>query len=195
MRKLKLQMQMSIVRYVAGPNGELEWITFSLDERASARLNELTDTSDTILLVRKMTDGFVDCWTCVLGNPESPQYSFTRKMVDIAKVVFSKTVKESKWANTNLANGELTEEVDNLKNRCGKDILVYGGADFVSSLIQNNLIDEYHLFINPVAIGKGMSVFGDSYEKLNLRFIKSETFSNGKVDLCCEPQKNLKETF
>lgn len=189
MRKLKLQIQMSIDGYVAGPNGELDWMTFSLDERASARLNELTDTSDTILLGRKMTDGFVNYWTSVSENPESPQYSFARQMVDIPKVVFSKTVKESKWVNTTLANGDIVEEVENLKNRSGKDILVHGGAGFVSSLIQNNLIDEYHFLINPVAIGKGMSIFGDSYERLNLRFIKSETFSNGKVEICYEPQK------
>ncbi len=189
MRKLKLQMQMSIDGYVAGPNGELDWMTFSLDEKALARLNELTDSSDTILMGRKMTDGFINHWSSVLENPESPLYSFARKMIDIPKVVFSKTVKESKWANTTLANGDIVEEVENQKSRNGKDILVHGGAGFVSSLIQNNLVDEYHFLVNPVAIGKGMSIFGDSYERLNLRFIKSEAFSNGKVELCYEPQK------
>ncbi len=68
-------------------------------------------------------------------------------MIDIPKVVFSKTVKESKWVNTTLANGGLTEEVEKLKSKSGKDILVYGGADFASNLIKNRLIDEYHFFI------------------------------------------------
>ncbi len=183
-------MQITLDGFVAGPNGELDWMTFSADDRASARINELTDSSDTILLGRKMTDGFVNYWTSVLDNPESPEYSFAQKMVNIPKVVFSKTVKESKWANTIVANSDLTEELENLKNQNGKDILVYGGANFVSSLIKNNLIDEYHFFVNPVAIGKGMSIFGDLAEKQNLQLIKSESFSNGEVELCYVPQKN-----
>lgn len=180
---------MSIDGYVAGPNGELDWMTFSRDHKPPDRINELVDTSDTILLGRKMTGGFINHWTSVLANPENPANSFARKMVDVPKVVFSKTVKESNWINTIMANGDIVEEVEKLKNSSGKDILVYGGAGFVSSLIKNNLIDEYHFFVHPVAIGKGMAIFRDSDERFNLRFIKSETFSNGIVEICYEPQK------
>ena len=62
-------------------------------------------------------------------------------MVDTPKVVFTKTLNESPWANTVLAKSDIVEEVNCLKNQTGKDILVYGGADFVSSLIKENLID------------------------------------------------------
>lgn len=190
MRKLKLQMQITLDGFVAGPNGELDWMTFSTDEKIADRVNELTDSSDTILMGRKMTDGFIDYWASVLDNPESPEYAFAKKMIDIPKVVFSKTVTESKWVNTTIANGDLVEEVEKLKNSDGKDILVYGGANFVGNLIKNNLIDEYHLIVNPVAIGRGMTIFGDSYEKLNLQLIKSESFSSGEVELFYAPQKN-----
>jgi dihydrofolate reductase len=189
MRKLKLQMQMTVDGYVAGPNGESDWMSFGTDEKITNRVNELTDSSDTILLGRKMTDGFVDYWTSVLDNSESCEYAFARKMIDIPKVVFSRTVKESKWTNTTVANGDLTEEIANLKNRDGRDIIVYGGADFVSSLIKRRLIDEYHLFINPVAIGKGLRIFGDSEQRLNLRLVKSEVFSTGEVELNYVPLK------
>ncbi len=182
-------MQITLDGFVAGPNGELDWMTFSTDEKIANRVNELTDSSDTILMGRKMTDGFIDYWTSVTENPESEEYSFARKMIDIPKVVFSKTVKESKWINTTVANGDLTEEVEKLKNSDGKDILVYGGANFVSNLIKNNLIDEYHLIVNPVAIGKGMSIFGDSETRLNLHLIKSDSFSTGEVELFYAPQK------
>ena len=64
-----------------------------------------------------------------------------------------------------------------------------GAERFVSNLIKNNLIDEYHLIVNPVAIGKGMSIFGDSETRLNLQFIKSETFPSGEVELFYAPQK------
>lgn len=163
---------------------------FSTDERIAERVNELTDSSDTILLGRKMTDGFINYWTRAADKPENPDYSFAQKMVNIPKVVFSKTVTESRWINTTVANGDLTEEIEKLKNSEGKDILVYGGASFVSSLIKNNLIDEYHLIVNPVAIGKGLRIFGDLEEKSKLRLIKSEAFSTGEVELFYEPQKN-----
>lgn len=190
MRKLKLQMQISLDGYVAGPNGELDWMIFEWDDKSRNRINELTDSSDTILLGRKMTDGFINYWTSVTENPESEEYSFARKMVDIPKVVFSKTVTESNWINTTVANGDLVEEIEKLKNREGKDILVYGGAEFVSNLIKNNLIDEYYLFVNPVAIGKGMTIFGDSETRVNLELINSDTYSNGKVEIFYKPRKN-----
>ena len=189
MRKLKLQMQITVDGFVAGPNGELDWMTFGTDDKLSDRINELTDSSDTILLGRKMTDEFVDYWTSILENPDSPEYSFAKKMVNTPKVVFSKTITESKWANTILANGDIVEEVEKLKNKDGKDILVYGGAEFVSNLIKNNLIDEYHFFVNPVAIGKGMEIFGNLEAKMNLKLISTESFDCGETEFIYEPQK------
>src|SRR5262245_53782325 len=93
MRKLKLQMQMTVDGYVAGPEGQLDWMTFAMDEHLIAFITQLTDTSDTILLGRKMTPGFVTYWEGVLGNPDSPEYAFAQKMVGLEKVVFSRTVQ------------------------------------------------------------------------------------------------------
>ena len=106
------------------------------DVKVKNRENELIDSSDTILMGRKMTDEFVNYWTKVVENPESPEYKFAKKMVDSQKVVFTKTLNESPWANTVLAKVDIVDEVNRLKNKTGKDILVYGGADFVSSLIK-----------------------------------------------------------
>ena len=98
-------------------------------------------------------------------------------MLDTPKVVFTKTLDESRWANTVLAKGNIVEEVNRLKNQVGKDILVYGGAGFVSSLIKDNLIDEYNFFINPTAIGNGMTIFGKSENKSSsLKLNHSQTY-------------------
>ncbi len=162
MRKLKLQMQITIDGFVAGPNGELDWMTVDMDDDKFLQdLNFFIDSSDTILMGRKMTDEFVNYWTDVVKNPKSREYAFARKMVDTPKVVFTKTLDESRWPNTVLAKGDIVEEVKKLKNRPGKDLLVYGGAGFVSSLIKHDLIDEYHFFVNPVAISKGMTIFSN----------------------------------
>jgi len=160
MRKLKLQMQITIDGFVAGPEGQLDWMTWNMDETLLAFINHLTDTSDTILLGRKMTDGFIKHWEHAVSQPESHQDSlFAQKMVDTPKVVFSKTLDHVDGQNVRVENGELNEALTQLKRAPGKDIAVYGGATFVSSLLENGLIDELNLFANPIAIGNGMRIF------------------------------------
>jgi dihydrofolate reductase len=185
MRKLKLQMQMTIDGFVARPNGDMDWMNPNKaidDDKLMPYTNSLIDSSDTILMGRKMTDGFVKFWTEEAKKPDSPWFLFAKKMVDTPKVVFTRTLAESPWANTVLAKGDLVEEVTRLKNQTGKDILVYGGADFVSSLIKENLIDEYNLIINPTAIGRGMTLFGKLEDKsLSLKLSHSQSYNCGIV--------------
>ena len=188
MRKLKLQVQMTVDGFVAKPNGELDWMTWNWDDKLKNYVNILTDSVDTILLGRKMTDGFISYWSSV--KPNSPEYTFAQKMVNTPKAVFTKTLDKSIWPNTELAKGNLTEEVNQLKKQNGKSIIVYGGASFVSSLIKNNLIDEYHLFINPTAIGKGLTIFNGLKSNLNLKLIKSTAFDCGIVVNQFEPKLN-----
>jgi len=180
LRKLKLQVQISVDGFVGRTNGELDWMTWNWDDELKNYVTELTDSVDTILLGRKMTKGFVSYWSSV--KPDSDEYEFAKKMLEKPKVVFTKTLDKSAWANTTLAKGDIAEEVNKIRRQNSKkDIIVYGGAGFVSSLIKNNLIDEYHLFINPSAIGKGMTIFGDINSKLNLELVRSKQFDCGIV--------------
>jgi dihydrofolate reductase len=134
-----------------------------------------------------MTDGFITHWSSVVDKHDEStkelreSYDFAKRMINIPKVVFSKTVDKSQWENTTLAKGDLVDELNKLNYKNGKDIIVYGGAGFVSSLIKNNLIDEYHLFINPTAIGKGLEIFKDVESKLSLKLVKSTAFDCGIV--------------
>jgi dihydrofolate reductase len=179
MRKLKLQMQITTDGFVAGPEGQLDWMSPEADDHALiARINHLTDTSDTILLGRKMTDGFVKYWEHAVTQRSSPEYSFALKMVEMPKVVFSKTQKHIEGKNVRVENGDLVEAVKRMKGQAGKDIIVYGGASFVSSLIQSGLIDELHLFVNPVAISNGLRVFK---ERTPLKLVTSTAYPSGIV--------------
>ncbi len=159
MRKLKLQMQITADGYVAGPQGQLDWMTWNMDAPLVAFINELTDSSDAILLGRKMTPGFISYWESVVEKPDSPELAFAQKMVGMPKIVFSKTVQRIDGKNVRVENGDLVPAVNQIKAQAGKDIVVYGGANFVSSLLQHDLIDELNLFVNPVAIGEGLRVF------------------------------------
>lgn len=189
MKKLKLQVQMTADGFVCGPNGELDWMSFDWGEDIAKYVNDLTDSVDTILLGRKMTSGFMTYWSQVVSDKSNPEYSFGRKMVDTPKVVFTKTLEKSEWDNTRLAKGNLADEIRNLKNQNGEDIIVYGGASFVSNLIKEDLIDEYHLFVNPTAIGSGMKIFEEVNGKKNLNLIKSIPFDCGVVLLHYEPKR------
>jgi dihydrofolate reductase len=131
MRKLKLQMQVTVDGCVAGPEGQLDWMTFDMDPELEAFINRLTDTSDTILLGRKMTDGFIKYWEHVVTQKDSREHSFALKMVGLPKVVFSKTLKHVEGKNVRVENGNVVEAVKQLKSQPGKDIVVYGGASFV----------------------------------------------------------------
>jgi dihydrofolate reductase len=187
MRKLKLQVQMSVDGFIAGPGGEMDWMTWNWDNKLKDYVNELTAPVDTILLGRKMAGGFISHWANAASDPNNPEYGFGKKMTDTPKVVFSKTLERSQWDNTEVVTGDLAEEIHELKNRDGKDIIVYGGAGFDSSLIKENLIDDYHLFINPAVIGSGMAIFA---ERKNLTLVKSISFDCGIVVLQYTPNKN-----
>ncbi|GGB20753.1 dihydrofolate reductase family protein [Puia dinghuensis] len=183
MRKLKLQVQMTADGFMAGPNGELDWMNMAMDEGFISYVTELTDSSDTILMGRKLAEGFIPYWTNVVANADDPQRPFGQKMVDKPKVVFSKTLSTSSWANTTVANGDLATEVKKLKEQKGKDIIVYGGSSFVSSLIKEGLIDEFHLFVNPVVLGNGMAIFRQLDATQKLKLVKATPLTTGSVIL------------
>ena len=189
LRKLRLQVQMSIDGCIAGPNGEMDWMVGLSDDETMKYAYKITESVDTILLGRKMIDGFISFWSDVMNKPDDPWYAFAKKMIETPKVVFTKTLDKSKWINTEIATGDLTDEIIKLKSRNGRDMVVYGGASFDSSLIKLGLIDEFLLFINPVAIGNGMTIFKDlnQIEKFNL--VKSIAFDSGEVLLHYEAMK------
>ena len=182
---------MSIDGCIAGPNGEMDWIVGLSDDKVIRYAYELTESIDTILLGRKMTDVFISYWSDVINKPDDPWHAFAKKMIETPKVVFTKTLDKSKWINTEIATGDITDEIIKLKRRNGRDMVVYGGASLDSSLIKLGLIDEFLLFINPVAIGNGKTIFKDLNEIQKFNMVKTIAFDSGKVLLHYEATKAL----
>jgi len=181
MRKLNLQMQITLDGFVGGPNGENDWVFIpgKPDPNSLLKIIEIADSCDTLLLGRKMTAEFCAHWENVVDTqPDSPWHPLAQLMVDHRKIAFSHTKTAIPGRNLEVENGDLATAVQALKNQPGKDILVYGGAGFVSSLISLNLIDEYYFIVNPVAIGSGLTIFK---ERKVMELESSTAYLNGKV--------------
>ena len=100
-RKLKLQVQISIDGFIAGPNGEMDWMEFGWDESLKRYVKELTETVDCIILGRKLAEGFIPYWAS--HSEEEGAEAFNK----LPKIVFSNTLKESKWENAQIAHGDI----------------------------------------------------------------------------------------
>ena len=181
MRKLKLQVQMSIDGFVStGPNDEQKWVTWAWAEIRPYVLG-LLDATDTILIGRKLAVDYIPYWQDVNTKPDDPMYEVAQRIVRAKKVVFTKTLDKSEWDNTELAKGDLSDEIKKLKNQSGKDMIVYGGSSFVSAIIKEGLIDEFHLFVNPVALGHGGPIFDQLENIQQLKLKKSIVYDCGIV--------------
>jgi len=189
MRKLKLQVQMSVDGYISGPNGEMDFLSRDWDDKLIKYVTELTEPIDTIVLGRKLAEGFIPHWAAAAANSADPEHAAGVKFNATPKVVFTRTLDKSKWDNTVLAKGDLVDEITKLKKQAGRDIIAYGGVTFVSGLVKQNLIDEYHLFINPTAIGKGSTIFKELDAMQNLTLVKATPCDCGIVVLQYEPKR------
>jgi dihydrofolate reductase len=183
MRKLKLQVQMTVDGYIAGLNGEMDWLTINWDDELKKYVTGITEPVDCIVLGRILAQGFIPHWA------SHPELEGADKFNSTKKVVFTKTLEKSEWDITVLAKGDLVDEITNLKRQPGKDIIAYGGATFVSALIKHRLIDEFHLFINPAAIGTGKTIFKELGSRQNLTLVKSISFDCGIVVLNYVPKR------
>jgi dihydrofolate reductase len=180
MRKLIMQLELTLDGFYAGPNEEFDW--FTLDQEAWQARVEQFGTIDTVLLGRKNYLGFGHYWPKVVNNPASTEIDikFSRWLDNIPKVVFSKTLEKAEWKNSRLVKSDLAEEVSRLKKQSGKDILIMSSSSIAQECMKHDLINEYWLNIHPVTLGKGLPLFK---ERVNLKLLDSKVFNSGKVYL------------
>ena len=112
-----------------------------------------------------------------------------RGMNAATKVVFSRTLKRADWKNTRLVNRDAAEEVAALKRQPGKDMVIYGSGDIVSVLAREGLIDDYRIFIAPIALGAGKPMFRD-VNRLPLKLLDTRKFGRGVVGLHYQPEQH-----
>jgi dihydrofolate reductase len=161
-------MHVSLDGFVGGPKGEMNWI--KLDDQLFAFVKEFTDNADTAMYGRntwKMMDNY---WPAAADKPNATahdrEHSVWYNTVD--KIVLSNTMQGQSAGKTTFIGGDITNQVKALKQKNGKDILIFGSPSVVRTLMKDNLIDDYWLFVNPVILGQGISMYSRLDNKIEL---------------------------
>ena len=183
MKKIVLSLHTTVDGFLAGPNGEMNWI--KLDEELFDVVGSFTKEADTALYGRVTYEMMESYWPTAADKPNASKHdrehsSWYRK---VKKVVLSKTMKDEQNGNTKVIGDNVATEIGRLKQSEGGSILMFGSARAAHSLMEHKLIDEYWLFVNPILLGKGIPVFSDIKEKVNLELIETISLKCGVIAL------------
>jgi dihydrofolate reductase len=183
MRKLVLFMHVSLDGFVAGNNGEMDWI--NVDEEIFEYDEQRTHESDTALYGRTTYQMMEAYWPTAADQPNPTKHDIehSRWYSHVAKVVLSRTMREANLVNTKIISDNLTDEIIKLKQGAGKEIIIFGSPTAAHSLMAAGLIDDYWLFVNPVLLGQGIPLFKGIKDKTALTLVASKVFSSGVVCL------------
>jgi dihydrofolate reductase len=186
MRKIILQTLITLDGYYEGPNKEIDWhnVDAEFNDFAIAFLN----TIDTILFGRVTYQLMADYWPTADALKNDPVIA--ERMNNLSKIVFSKTMKNAEWNNTQVFKGNIPYEIKKLKQQSGKDIAIFASSELALTFIPHRLIDEFRILVNPVVLGCGKPLFKGLNERLKLKLLNTKTFNSGNVLLYYEPVIN-----
>lgn len=183
MKNVVLFVHTSLDGFVAGPQGEMDWVT--VNDEIFDFVTHLTDNTDMALYGRityEMMEGY---WPTAGDQPGASRHDIdhSRWYKNIPKIVLSRTMAGRKPANTQIISDQLVAEINRLKQGSGKTILIFGSPGASHALMTDGLIDGYWLFVNPVVLGQGIPVFKNIKDKETLKLVESHVFSSGVVAL------------
>lgn len=183
MRKLVLFMHMSLDGFAADPDRALNFLTY--DKELQQWADELVKTVGSPVYGRTTYQLMESYWPTVLKDPDADKRSLEHAqwVENVPKIVFSKTLTEVSWNNTQLIKDNIGEEVNKLKQQPGKDLVIFGSPGLSANLMNMRLIDEYKLTVHPIILGSGISVFTDNKTRSTLKLLESKTLKSGVVTL------------
>lgn len=185
-------MWVTLDGFVAGPNGEMDWVTNSFDQAMGKYEDDIVSAADTLILGRVTYQSFAGSWPHVPENPAAAkeEVEYANKLNAMRKIVFSRTLDTVEWNNSTLFKEVMPEDIKKLKQEPGKDILIYGSASIVQTLTNLGLIDEYQLLVHPVILGSGKPLFANIQDRVNLKLVNTGVTDSGIVRLYYQPAKN-----
>lgn len=185
MRKLTAFNNVALDGYFAGAEGDLDWTKDKDDPEFDAFVADNARGGGELLFGRVTYELMAGYWPTPLARRNDPVVA--ERINSLPKIVFSRTLDKASWNNTRLLKGDLKAEVRALKDDAGPDIAILGSGSIVAQLASERLIDEYHVVLNPVVLGKGRTLFEGLQDRIRMKLTKTRTFASGKVFLCYEP--------
>ena len=176
-------MHISLDGFVAGLNGEMDWI--KVDEEIFDHVGRRIGKGDTALYGRvtyQMMEGY---WPTAGDGPGASKHDIehSKWYKKARKVVLSRTMKDAGLTNTQVISDNLSDRINQLRQQDGEDILLFGSPTATHALIQLNLIDGYWLFVNPIILGQGIPLFVDIKDKIKLKLLTTRQFTSGVTEL------------
>ncbi len=190
MRKIISFMHISLDGFVAGPNGEMDWI--KVDEEIFDYVGKRISESDTALYGRVTYQMMENYWPAAGDQPTASRHDVdhSKWYNKVHKIVLSKTIKDTDLTNTTIISENVSDRINEIKEsgpasgRIGsKEILLFGSPTATHSLLQMNLIDGYWLFVNPIILGRGIPLFVDIKDKIKLNLLNTRQFTCGVTEL------------
>jgi len=189
MRNLIFFMHTSLDGFVAGLNGEMDWIR--IDEEMFDFVATMTDKADTALYGRVTYEMMQNYWPTAGEQPNASKHDKEHSAWynKVSKVVLSKTLSEKGLVNTKVIGDRLVENITEIKKKDGKNILIFGSPTASISLLNAGLIDEFWLFVNPILLGHGIPLYKCVTGATQQNLIESKTFKCGVIALHYETKR------
>jgi dihydrofolate reductase len=189
MRRIIASERVTLDGFVAGPHGEMEWMEAFFDDELANYESELQKTVDTALFGRVTYQGFASYWPMVPNDRASPAglVKYANQFNAMRKVVFFRTLSRAEWNNSIVVKEIVPENITNMKQEPGRDMVIFGSASVVRTLTKLGMIDIYNLLVYPVVLGSGKPLFHDIAHGLSLRLVGVRTQPSGVVALSYQP--------
>jgi dihydrofolate reductase len=183
MKKLVLFMHTSLDGFVAGPNREIDWI--KVDEEIFDYSAKFIDQADTALYGRVTYQMMENYWPTAANSPTATRHDkvHSKWYNNVAKIVVSKTMQQTNTGNTKFVGFDIPKEINRVKQKTGKDIILLGSPTIARMLTQEKLIDDYRLFVNPIILRNGISLFAGIKDIVQLKLLTTKIFSSGVIGL------------
>ena len=183
MKNVILFVHTSLDGFVAGPQGEMDWIT--VNDEIFNFVTHLTDETEMALYGRITYEMMESYWPTAGNQPNASRHDIehAKWYKDIQKIVLSRTMTGKEIANAQIISDHLTDAINRLKQGNGKNILIFGSPSASHALMAEHLIDGYWLFVNPVLLGHGIPVFKNIKDKAALTLVEHHIFSSGVIAL------------
>lgn len=189
MRKITASMFVSIDGVVEDPH---LWHFPYFNDEMGAAVGSQMGSADTVLFGRKTYEGFAEVWPD-RESAGGEDAGMAKMFGDARKIVVSNQDLEFTWRNSEQLKGDLVEAVTALKNESGaSDIAVSGSVSVLRRLLSVGLIDELHLLVHPIALRKGVRLFGEDDSPIPLRLLSTKAFSTGVVHLVYGPDESTR---